>query len=111
MKTELIAVLISVTPAQAQPGVQFDTPAGSVKPRAQYRTTDLPAPVQADQRWAKKFCPTVILWMGSLEDDLVWTITDVKLLERIQIIFDVVYPELSLKVAQNGVIFSLASFF
>ncbi|KAG2335667.1 hypothetical protein BDR05DRAFT_1003682 [Suillus weaverae] len=104
VKTEPITAPISATPAQAQPEVQFDTPAKSVKPRAQYRTTDLPAPVQADQRWAKKFCPTVILWMGSLEDDLVWTITDVKLLEHVQIIFDAVYPELSLKVAQNGTV-------
>ncbi|KAG2030951.1 hypothetical protein BDR03DRAFT_1016624 [Suillus americanus] len=107
VKTEPITAPISVTPAQAQPGVQFDTPAESVKPQAQYQITDLPVPVQADQRWAKKLCPTVILWMGSLKDDLVWTITDVKLLENIQIIFNVVYPELSLKVAQNGVIFSL----
>ncbi|KAG1730653.1 uncharacterized protein EDB91DRAFT_1252513 [Suillus paluster] len=107
VKTEPITGPISVTPAQAQPGVQFDMPMESAKPRAQYWITDLPAPVQADHRWAKKFCPTMILWMGSLEDDLIWTITDVKLLKHIQIIFDVVYPELSLKVAQNGVIFSL----
>ncbi|KAG1795903.1 hypothetical protein EV424DRAFT_1353337 [Suillus variegatus] len=101
VKTEPITAPISATPAQAQPEVQFDTPAKSVKPRAQYRTTDLPAPVQADQRWAKKFCPTVILWMGSLEEDFVWTITDVKLLEHVQIIFDAVYPELSLKTIQR----------
>ncbi|KAG2064564.1 hypothetical protein BDR04DRAFT_1145859 [Suillus decipiens] len=63
--------------------------------------------VLADQCWAKKFLPMILLWMGSLKGDLVLTITDTKLLKHIQIVFNVVYPELSLKVVQNGIIFSL----
>lgn len=103
---------ISAPPVQAQqPAVQFDTPAKSVKPRAQYRNTDLPVPVQGDQRWTKKFLPTVLLWMGSLENDLVWTIADANLLEQIQVVFNVVYPELSIQLAQNGVVFSLVCSF
>ncbi|KAG1728144.1 uncharacterized protein EDB91DRAFT_1253568 [Suillus paluster] len=99
---------INATPAQAQqPVVQCDTPAKSVKPWAQYRNTNLPAPVQGDQHWTKKFLPTVLLWMGSLEDDLVWTITDANLLKHIQVMFNAVYLELSIQLVQNGVVFSL----
>ncbi|KAG1722513.1 hypothetical protein EDB19DRAFT_1834975 [Suillus lakei] len=95
VKTEPTMAPISVTPAQPQPpGVQLDTPAKS-----------------GDQCWAKKFLPTILLWMGSLEEDHVWTIADAKLLEHIQVVFDVVYPELSIQVVQNGVIFSLHSNF
>ncbi|KIK35057.1 hypothetical protein CY34DRAFT_44400, partial [Suillus luteus UH-Slu-Lm8-n1] len=79
----------------------------SVKPQAQYQNTDLPVPVQGDQRWTKKFLPTVLLWMGSLENDLVWTIVDANLLKQIQVVFNVVYLELSIQLAQNGVVFSL----
>ncbi|KAG1720917.1 uncharacterized protein EDB91DRAFT_1088646 [Suillus paluster] len=99
---------INATPAQAQqPVVQCNMPAKSVKPWVQYRNTNLPAPVQGDQRWTKKFLPTVLLWMGSLEDDLVWTIADANLLKHIQVVFDAVYLELSIQLVQNGVVFSL----
>jgi hypothetical protein len=109
-KTKTESVTHSVNaPTQQQPDqLRVDTPQQSVKPRAQYRNTDLPAPVQADQRWTKKFLPTMLLWAGSQEEQL-WNMLDAMLLEHIQLVFNAVYPELSLTVVQNGVVFSLVS--
>jgi len=99
------------TPAQALQSVQADTPQDLLKPRAQYRHTDLPAQVQMDHRWAKKFLPTMMLWAGGQEN--VWNIPDAILLPHIQMVFDAVYLELNLTVIQGGAIFSLVrlSFF
>src|SRR5258708_7604056 len=112
VRTEPTAVPTSTTPAQAQqPGAQLNMPAKLVKPQVQYQNTDLPVPVQGDQCWAKKYLPTILLWMGSLEEDHVWTIADAKLLKHIQVAFEAMYPELSIQVVQNGVVFSLVYFF
>lgn len=104
VKTE---ALNNAMPTDAGVQQPVDTPEDSVKPRAQYRITDLPVPIQADQRWAKKFLPTVILWAGSQED--CWNFPDATLLRHIQVIFNATYPELDLMVVQNGVVFSLVS--
>ncbi|KAG1829836.1 hypothetical protein EV424DRAFT_392168 [Suillus variegatus] len=85
--------------------VNVDTPHDNLKPRSQYRNTDLPEQVQTDHRWAKKFLPTMMLWAGSQES--LWSIPDETLLTHIQIAFHAVYPELNLVIVQNGAVFSL----
>jgi hypothetical protein len=81
------------------------------KSRSTYRNCDLPPQCQ-DQWWPKHFLPTVYLWAGS-QDDL-WQFTDAPLVDALQHIFDVVYPDLRYKVTAQGSVFgvvSLAIFF
>ncbi|KAG2145143.1 hypothetical protein DEU56DRAFT_910266 [Suillus clintonianus] len=106
VKVEPSSTSISDAPApKEQKSVNVDTPHNELKPRAQYRSCDLPEQVQADNRWAKKFLPMMILWAGSQES--LWTIPDVTLLTHIQIIFQAIYPDLKLTIVLNGAVFSL----
>ncbi|KAG2355567.1 hypothetical protein BDR07DRAFT_1381434 [Suillus spraguei] len=70
-----------------------------------YRTTDLPAVMQVDQRWVKKIIPTIMLWAGSYED--IWSIPDEVLLHHAQLVFNVVYNDLDIVIVHGGVIHSL----
>ncbi|KAG1887705.1 hypothetical protein F4604DRAFT_1916520 [Suillus subluteus] len=75
VKVESSSTSVNAAPApKEQQSVNVDTPHDKLKPRAQYRGTDLPEQVQADNRWAKKFLPTMILWAGSQE--CLWSIPD-----------------------------------
>ncbi|OJA17975.1 hypothetical protein AZE42_08949, partial [Rhizopogon vesiculosus] len=84
---------------------KMDTTPDRLKSRGNYRNTDLPAAVQADQRWAKRFLPTVMLWAGNYED--VWSIPDDVLHFHVQLTFDAVYPELAITAVHGGVLHSL----
>lgn len=110
-KLESLKVSMSLRDTSAKPkeqSVNVDTPHDNLKPRSQYRNTDLPEQVQTDHRWAKKFLPTMMLWAGSQES--LWSIPDETLLTHIQIAFHAVYPELNLVIVQNGAVFSLVGF-
>ncbi|KAG1807399.1 hypothetical protein EV424DRAFT_1329537 [Suillus variegatus] len=78
-----------------------------MKARGAYRTVDLPAAMQADQRWTKKYLPTIMLWAGSYED--IWVIPDDVLLHHAQLIFDAVYKDLNIVLVHNGVVHSLTA--
>ncbi|KAG2028854.1 hypothetical protein BDR03DRAFT_1019257 [Suillus americanus] len=106
-KAKVLSTSLGATPAKPkeQQSLNVDMPHNNLKPRAQYRNTDLPDQVQADHRWAKKFLPTMMLWAGSQES--LWSIPDATLLIHIQIVFQAVYPELNLAIVQNGAVFSL----
>lgn len=84
-----------------------DTKPGQIKTRSAYRNIDLPAAVQADQRWTKKFFPTIMLWAGNYDD--IWSILDDVLLHHVQLIFDAVYKELKIIAVHGGVMHSLIS--
>jgi hypothetical protein len=84
-----------------------DTKPEQMKKRGAYRNSDLPAAVQADQRWTKKFLPTIMLWAGNYDD--IWSIPDDVLLRHVQLIFDVVYKEFKITAVPNGVMHSLVS--
>jgi hypothetical protein len=104
-----IKVGASAARARATPAVKrqlnVDTVLENMKPRSAYRNVDLPATLQVDQRWAKKYLPTIMLWAGSYED--LWTIPDDVLLLHAQLIFNAVYKELNITIAHGGVIHSL----
>ncbi|KAG2112035.1 uncharacterized protein F5147DRAFT_792726, partial [Suillus discolor] len=89
--------------------LNVDTAPDRMKPRSAYRNVDLPAMMQVDQRWTKKYLPTVMLWAGSYED--IWTIPDDVLLLHAQLILNVVYKELNITIVHGGVIHSLRSDF
>lgn len=81
------------------------------KSRSTYRNSDLPPQCQ-DQRWPKHFLSTLYLWAGSQND--LWQFADTSLVEALQCIFDVVYPDLQYKVTAQGSVFGvvrLAIFF
>ncbi|KAG0701184.1 hypothetical protein DFH29DRAFT_806650 [Suillus ampliporus] len=78
-----------------------------MKPRSAYHNIDLPATMQVNQRWTKKYLPTVMLWAGSYED--LWTIPDEVLLLHAQLIFNVVYKELKINLVHGGVVHSLTA--
>ncbi|KAG2360045.1 hypothetical protein BDR07DRAFT_1378253 [Suillus spraguei] len=74
-----------------------DTAPEHMKSRGAYRTSDLPPAMQADQRWTKKFIPTIMI----IPDDV--------LLHHVQLVFDVVYPELKIVIVHGGVIHLLTA--
>ncbi|KAG1726101.1 hypothetical protein EDB19DRAFT_1643704 [Suillus lakei] len=78
-----------------------------MKSHGAYRTSDLPPAMQADQRWTKKFIPTIMMWAGSYDD--IWSIPDDVLLHHVQLVFDVVYPELKIVIVHGGVIHLLTA--
>ncbi|KAG2111448.1 hypothetical protein DEU56DRAFT_762189 [Suillus clintonianus] len=84
-----------------------DTAPEHMKSRGAYRTSDLPPAMQADQRWTKKFIPTIMMWAGSYDD--IWSIPDDVLLHHVQLVFDVVYPELKIVIVHGGVIHLLTA--
>lgn len=84
-----------------------DTAPDNIKARSAYRTVDLPAAMQTDQRWAKNFIPTIMLWAGSYED--IWSIPDEVLLHHAQLVLNAVYNDLDIVVVHGGVIHSLVS--
>lgn len=87
--------------------VPVDTTPEHMKARDAYRTVDLPAAMQADQRWTKKYLPTILLWAGSYKD--IWVIPDDVLLHHAQLIFDAVYKDLNIVLVHNGVVHSLTA--
>ncbi|KAG2339140.1 hypothetical protein BDR05DRAFT_1003678 [Suillus weaverae] len=87
--------------------LNVDTVPDNMKPRSAYCNIDLPATLQVDQRWAKKYLPTFMLWAGSYED--LWTIPDDILLLHAQLIFNAVFKELNITIVHGGVIHSLTA--
>ncbi|KAG1876644.1 hypothetical protein DFJ58DRAFT_182878 [Suillus subalutaceus] len=77
------------------------------KARSTYLNTDLPPGCHKDGKWARKFLPTIFLWLGA-QDEL-WTITDAKLLHACQEIFKVVYPNIRYKVVTSGSVFDVVT--
>ncbi|KAG1782887.1 hypothetical protein EV702DRAFT_1191338 [Suillus placidus] len=110
-KIEPSAASIRSIPAKlklkGQQNVPVDTTPEHMKARGAYRTVDLPAAMQADQRWTKKYLPTIMLWAGSYED--IWVIPDDVLLHHAQLIFDTVYKDLNIVLVHNGVVHSLTA--
>ncbi|KAG1819161.1 uncharacterized protein BJ212DRAFT_1479269 [Suillus subaureus] len=76
------------------------------KSHSTYQNCDLPPQCQ-DQWWPKHFLLTIYLWAGS-QDDL-WQFMDAPLIDTLQCIFDVVYPDLRYKVTAQGSVFSVAT--
>ncbi|KAG1747267.1 uncharacterized protein EDB91DRAFT_1079861 [Suillus paluster] len=87
--------------------LNVDTVPENMKPCSAYCNVDLPATMQVDQRWAKKYLPTAMLWAGSYED--LWTIPDDILLLHAQLIFNAVYKELNITIVHGSVIHSLTA--
>ncbi|KAG1862365.1 hypothetical protein C8R48DRAFT_709623 [Suillus tomentosus] len=108
-KIEPSAAPVRSVPAKLkrQQNVPVDTTLEHMKACDAYRTVDLPAAMQADQRWTKKYLPTILLWAGSYED--IWVIPDDVLLHHAQLIFDAVYKDLHIVLVHNGVVHSLTA--
>ncbi|KAG0699125.1 hypothetical protein DFH29DRAFT_877529 [Suillus ampliporus] len=104
-----LKVNLSVPPACDTPAIKcqpnMDTVPEQMKPHSAYCNVDLPATMQVNQCWTKKYLPTVMLWAGSYED--IWTIPDEVLLLHAQLIFNVVYKELKITLVHGGVVHSL----
>ncbi|KAG1728599.1 uncharacterized protein EDB91DRAFT_1086013 [Suillus paluster] len=58
-----------------------------------------------DNKWAREFLPTVILWLGT--QDKLWAVSDPNLLHACQEIFKVVYPNIWYQVVMSGSVFSV----
>ncbi|KAG2049661.1 hypothetical protein BDR06DRAFT_975019 [Suillus hirtellus] len=63
-----------------------------------YWNSDLPPQCQ-NQQWPKHFLLTLYLWASSQND--LWQFADTSLVEALQCIFDVMYPDLQYKVTQH----------
>ncbi|KAG1796938.1 uncharacterized protein HD556DRAFT_1441116 [Suillus plorans] len=77
-----------------------------IKARSAYRNTDLP-PACQDGRWPKVFLLTIYLWAGSQPN--LWNISDDALLEAINHIFQVVYPEVKYAPSLQGSVFGVTN--
>ncbi|KAG1902158.1 uncharacterized protein F5891DRAFT_978876 [Suillus fuscotomentosus] len=77
-----------------------------IKARSSYQNTDLP-PACQDRRWPKVFLPTIYLWAGSQPN--LWNISDDALLEAINHIFQVVYPEVKYAPSLQGSVFGVTN--
>ncbi|KAG1722880.1 uncharacterized protein EDB91DRAFT_1087982 [Suillus paluster] len=60
-----------------------------------------------DNKWAREFLPTVILWLGA-QDEL-WAVSDPNLLHACQEIFKVVYPNIRYQVVMSGSVFGVVT--
>ncbi|KAG2095667.1 uncharacterized protein F5147DRAFT_656781 [Suillus discolor] len=87
--------------------LNVDTTPDHMKPCSSYRNVDLPATMQVDQCWTKKYLSTVMLWAGSYDD--IWNIPDEVLLLHAQLIFNAVYKDLDITIVHGGVIHSLTA--
>jgi len=79
-----------------------------MKARSAYRNTDLP-PACQDARWPKTFLPTIYLWAGSQPN--LWNISDDGLLEAINTVFEVVYPDVEYIPTLQGSVFGIVCSF
>ncbi|KAG2342484.1 hypothetical protein BDR05DRAFT_948868 [Suillus weaverae] len=70
-------------------------------------STSVTTSIADNQRWMKKYLPTIMLWAGSYED--IWVIPDDVLLHHTQLIFDAVYKDLNIVLVHNGVVHSLTA--
>ncbi|KAG1907211.1 uncharacterized protein F5891DRAFT_1181506 [Suillus fuscotomentosus] len=106
-----VKVKPSTTRANGAPAIKrqlnMDTTPDHMKPHGTYRNVDLPATMQVDQCWTKKYLPTVMLWAGSYDD--IWNIPDEVLLLHAQLIFNAVYKDLNITIVHGGVIHSLTA--
>jgi hypothetical protein len=97
-QTDLSDTPLASTQAGDGPWVEM------IKARSSYRNTDLP-PACQDGRWPKVFLPTIYLWAGSQPN--LWNISDDALLEAINHIFQVVYPEVKYAPSLQGSVFGV----
>ncbi|KAG2149551.1 hypothetical protein BD769DRAFT_1381341 [Suillus cothurnatus] len=99
-QTDLSDTPLASTQADDGPWVEI------IKARSSYRNTDLP-PACQDGRWPKVFLPTIYLWAGSQPN--LWNISDDALLEAINHIFQVVYPEVKYAPSLQGSVFGVTN--
>ncbi|KAG1849620.1 hypothetical protein C8R48DRAFT_677043 [Suillus tomentosus] len=99
-QTDLSDTPLASTQAGDGPWVEM------IKARSSYRNTDLP-PACQDGRWPKVFLPTIYLWAGSQPN--LWNISDDALLEAINHIFQVVYPEVKYAPSLQGSVFGVTN--
>ncbi|KAG2336374.1 hypothetical protein BDR05DRAFT_1005942 [Suillus weaverae] len=76
------------------------------KSHSTYWNSNLPPQCQ-DQWWPKHFLSTLYLWAGGQND--LWQFADNSLVDPLQCIFDVVYPDLQYKVTAQGSVFGVAT--
>ncbi|KAG1840508.1 hypothetical protein F4604DRAFT_1690744 [Suillus subluteus] len=88
---------------QVPPGHWTTAAQEVIKPRGQYRNTDLPVP--ANSKWVKAFLSTAVLWAGSQPNP--WEMSESMMVDALQDIFDVVYPGIKYKVNLNGAVFAV----
>jgi len=76
-----------------------------VKKRSEYNNKDLPVP--SDHRWSRSFIPMATLWCSVQKN--IWSVPDEQLASALQLIFNVVYPDIKHQVTTSGSVFSVVS--
>ncbi|KAL6299567.1 hypothetical protein BKA93DRAFT_753308 [Sparassis latifolia] len=70
------------------------------KPAKGKKNVDLPMGAKAGQRWLHVFLPTLMKYMGTLDNP--WVIGDAELVDALQIIWNTVYPRLEYEVRPDN---------
>ncbi|KIJ62071.1 hypothetical protein HYDPIDRAFT_30622 [Hydnomerulius pinastri MD-312] len=75
-----------------------------IKKRSHYSTKDLP--VLSDHRWSRGVIATLTLWCGVQPN--IWSIPEEEFAAALQIIFDIVYPNVKYRVTTVGSVHAVA---
>ena len=76
-----------------------------IKKRSEYSNKDLPMP--SDHRWSQSFIPMATLWCNVQKN--VWSVPDEELASALQLIFNIVYPDIKHRVTTSGSVFLVVS--
>ncbi len=71
--------------------VDIDFPQATRAPRNTARNSDLPQCATVNNTWRRVFIPTVLAWLGSLDDP--WLSSDLVTIPTLRKIWDAVYGE------------------
>ncbi|KAF8127959.1 hypothetical protein EV363DRAFT_1093884, partial [Boletus edulis] len=74
-----------------------------IKKRDEYKIRDLLVP--SDARWSRSFLGTIILWAGTQQN--LWCIPEEELLPTLQLIWDLVYPNMKYRVIAQGSVMAI----
>ncbi|KIM49988.1 hypothetical protein SCLCIDRAFT_34818 [Scleroderma citrinum Foug A] len=75
----------------------------AVKKHSEYNNKDLPVP--SDHHWSQLFIPMATLWCSVQKN--VWSVPDEELASALQLIFNIVYPDIKHWVTTSGSVFSV----
>jgi len=74
-----------------------------IKKCSEYSNKDLPVP--SDHHWSRSFIPMATLWCSIQKN--VWSVPDEELASVLQLIFNIVYPDIKHRVTTSGSVFSV----
>lgn len=76
--------------------------------KAPLNNRDLPDGVHNKDRWHRKFIPTFLWWVAKQSDP--WNLDDDEVVVALQLIWDVIYPNIAYTVEQKGAVVAVVTY-